>query len=77
MNNNDSMNSLIKRWYRANRIVGKRFKQTVSPIATFVGFLFMRTVVSAGLAMDVLFFPSLKQKKVQSPIVAQVVLSVD
>ncbi|MCG8314796.1 MAG: sulfotransferase [Pseudomonadales bacterium] len=69
MNNNDSMNSLIKRWYRANRIVGKRFKQTVSPIATFVGFLFMRTVVSAGLAMDVLFFPSLKQKKVQSPIV--------
>lgn len=45
------------------------FGQRLSPLGTFVAFSFIRLSVLAGMALDHLFFPSIRRYAISSPVV--------
>lgn len=45
------------------------FNKKISPVFTVIGFYLLHITVSIGLFFDKLFFPSLKNKKIEKPIV--------
>jgi hypothetical protein len=49
--------------------VGKTFHTWISPIFTFLGIITLRLIVSIGMGLDCLFFPSLWRKKILNPII--------
>lgn len=63
------MDTLFKRLYRTNRVLGSVFGYRVRPWLASAALLSVRSVVSASVALDSLFYPRLKQVEVKSPIV--------
>jgi hypothetical protein len=45
------------------------FNKKISPLGTIVGFLVLRLIVSFGLAVDHIFFPGIRRKKISKPVV--------
>lgn len=45
------------------------FNKRISPLGTITGFLFLNLITSIGLALDHIFFPAIRKKKIIKPIV--------
>ena len=60
---------MLNRMFAAYGIVASQFKQRFSPLVTFTGFLLLHAMVSVGLLLDYVFYPSLRRTKIKSPIV--------
>ena len=60
---------MIKRMFLAYSAVARAFHAFIAPIFTFSAILLLHVIVSAGMALDNLFFPSLRRKRVEKPIV--------
>ena len=63
------MDTLFKRLYRTNRVLGDVFGYRVRPWLASSALLSARSVVSASVALDGLFYPQLKHVRVESPVV--------
>ena len=60
--------SKLKRAKTAYFIIGKNFGQWISPIVTGVLVIKLGFLVSIGMLLDKLFYPSLSKRKIKSPI---------
>ena len=60
---------MFLRMFKVYQAIGKNFHKWFSPLFTFFGILLLHIVVSIGLLLDYMFFPSLRKKKVERPIV--------
>ncbi|MEE2732355.1 MAG: sulfotransferase [Pseudomonadota bacterium] len=60
---------MLNRMFAAYGIVASQFKQRVSPLVTFSGFLVLHGMVTVGLVVDHVLFPALRRTKIKSPIV--------
>ena len=60
--------SRLKRAKTAYFIIGKNFGQWFSPIITGVLVIKLGFLVSIGMFLDKLFYPSLSKRKIKSPI---------
>lgn len=45
------------------------FNKKISPLATVIGFLLLNLITNIGLALDHIFFPGIRKKKITKPIV--------
>jgi hypothetical protein len=45
------------------------FRKPFAPLLTFSGLIILRILVSIGMALDFLFFPSVRRQKINKPIV--------
>ncbi|RLU00324.1 sulfotransferase [Ketobacter sp.] len=60
---------MLQRMYTAYGIVASQFKQRLSPLVTFTGFILLHGLVTVGLVADRVFFPALRRTKISGPIV--------
>jgi len=60
---------MFDRMLKAYKAAGKTFHTWVSPVFTFIGILSLHMIVSIGMVLDHLFFPSLRRKKIEKPII--------
>jgi hypothetical protein len=60
---------MFKNMLKAYIAISTTFGKPISPIFTFMGIIFLRIVVSAGMHLDYLFFPSLNKQKIVNPII--------
>jgi hypothetical protein len=60
---------MFDRMLKTYTAAGKTFHTWVSPIFTFIGIMTLHVIVSTGMVLDCLFFPSLRRKKIERPIV--------
>jgi hypothetical protein len=60
---------MLMRMLEAYQAVAYSFNRYISPLVTFTGFIFLYIMVSIGLMLDHLFFPSLRRTKVVEPVV--------
>ena len=54
---------------RAYSAIVRNFGKPISPLLTFFGIFVLKILVSIGMALDFLFFPSIDKKKIIKPIV--------
>ena len=60
---------MLKRMYLTYRSVAGVFHTYLAPIITFCGIFLLHFVVSIGMALDWIFFPSLHKAKIDKPII--------
>lgn len=60
---------MLSRMMKVYGVIATTFNKWFSPFLTFFAILFLRLIVSIGLLLDYLFFPSLWKKKIERPIV--------
>jgi len=60
---------MLKRMFQAHMAIGRTFHKWVEPVFTFITLLIHHIIVSAAVKLDCLFFPSLRNKKIENPIV--------
>lgn len=60
---------MLNRMFMAYGVVARQFNQRLSPLVTFTGFLLLHGLVTLGLALDYVFYPSLRRTKIKNPIV--------
>jgi hypothetical protein len=60
---------MVKRMLKVYTVVAQEFHQFFSPLLTAAAILFLHGMVSLGLFFDRLFFPSLREKNIEKPIV--------
>ncbi len=60
---------MLNRMFLVYKAISSTFHKTISPLFTFFGIFFLHIIVSIGLVLDYIFFPSLWKKKVTNPIV--------
>ena len=60
---------MLNRMLKAYRAVNYSFNRYVTPLITFCGFLIIYLVVSIGILIDNIFYPSLRRMRIKSPIV--------
>jgi len=63
------MNTILSRMWQVYRVLRKTFGVYVTPIFVALGFGLLRLVVGIGMALDHIFFPSLRKTKASRPIV--------
>jgi hypothetical protein len=63
------MNTIVSRMWQVYRVLWKTFGVRVVPIFVGIGFGLLRLVVAIGMALDHVFFPSLRKAKANRPIV--------
>ena len=60
---------MFNRMLKAYLAAGKTFHTWISPVFTLFGIMTLHVTVSLGMALDHLFFPSLRRKKIEKPII--------
>jgi hypothetical protein len=60
---------MLKNMLRAYIAISTVFSKPITPLFTFAGLIFLRIIVSAGMLLDYLFFPSINKQKIISPII--------
>ncbi|WP_075996403.1 sulfotransferase [Salaquimonas pukyongi] len=63
------MDTLFKRLYRTNRVLGSVFGYRVRPWIASGALVSVRSLVSASMALDRLFYPQLRRVQVESPVI--------
>jgi len=59
------LSNMIKAYFA----ILSNFRKPISPLLTFSGLFTLRIIVSFGMFFDLLFFPSIRRKKIIKPIV--------
>jgi hypothetical protein len=60
---------MLLRMLKAYQALIYSFNRYISPIITFSGFIVLHIIVSIGMILDHLFFPSLKRSGIKEPVV--------
>ena len=60
---------MLSRMSLVYKTLASAFNQRITPVFTGLGILVLHGIVSLGLALDNLFFPSLRKKQIVAPIV--------
>ena len=55
--------------FRAYLAIISNFRKPISPLFTFLGIFVLKILVSIGIALDYIFFPSIRKQKIIKPIV--------
>ena len=60
---------MLKRILLAHGVISAIFHRYISPAFNGIGLLFLHSIVSLGMALDHLFFPSLRKVTIKKPVV--------
>lgn len=60
---------MLKRMFLVHQVIGNTFHKWISPVFTGIGLLILHAIVSSGMALDYLFFPSLWKVKIENPVI--------
>ncbi|NQT26971.1 sulfotransferase [candidate division KSB1 bacterium] len=60
---------MLKRMLLVHHVIGSTFHKWISPVFTGIGLFTLHCIVSLGMALDHLFFPSLRKVKIVKPII--------
>ena len=60
---------MFKRMFLVYGAITRAFHAFVAPLFTFSAILLLHVIVSIGMALDHLFFPSLRRKRIEKPII--------
>lgn len=60
---------MISRMSKVYKAISSTFNIRVAPFFTFGGIFFLHAIVTIGMLLDHLFFPSLRKKRIERPIV--------
>lgn len=59
------LSRMLKMW----KALAFSFNKRITPLFTIIGFLLLNLINSLGLALDYIFFPEIRTKKIKKPIV--------
>lgn len=60
---------MLSRLFLMWKALSFSFNKKISPLITVIGFLFLHLITSIGLALDHVFFPGIRKKRILKPIV--------
>lgn len=60
---------MLKRMLLVYRVIANTFHKRIGPLFTGLGLLFLHGLVSLGMALDHVFFPSLRKVRIKNPII--------
>jgi len=60
---------MLKRMFLVHGVIGKTFHKWIGPVFTGMGLFILHCIVSFGMALDHIFFPSIRKVRIEKPIV--------